>query len=63
MDEVAGLDLALELGHRPLSRLQRAGERRYAAGVQLLLEATSRSADLVEPRRRRQLRRHSEHVQ
>ena len=62
IDEVAGLDLALELRHGVLSRLQRGGERRRAAGVQLLLEATSRSADLVEPRRRRQLRRLSEHV-
>ena len=58
--QVAGLDLALELLHGALRGLERRRERRRSAGVELPLEPTRRDADLVEPRRRRELRRVAE---
>ena len=49
LDQVAGLDLALELGHRSLRGLQSGRERRGAAArVELALETTGRDADLVQ---------------
>ena len=61
LDEVAGLDLALELRHRALGGLQRGREGRAPPRVELALEAARRGADLVEPRRRGELRRLAEH--
>src|SRR5262245_59397589 len=55
--QVAGLDLALELGDGALCSLQRRRERGRTARIELLLQATRRGTDLVEPRRRRELRR------
>src|SRR5688572_33421520 len=48
LDQVAGLDLALQLRDRALHGLERGRERRRASRVQLLLEAARRLADRVQ---------------
>ena len=59
---VTGLDLALELLDGPLRPLQRRGEGRGAARVELALESARRHSDLVESRRCCELRRLADDV-
>ena len=61
-DAVPGLDLPLELPHRPFRRTHGRDERRRPVRAQLLLEPSGRSSDRVQPRGRRELRRVAEHV-